>query len=111
MAGKKIFVFDSFSNINPILIGYMYIDIVRGNELVSFEFDENYLDTMMPKVQLDPDLSYCSGRQYAYGKKIFGLFADSSPNIWGRALLKKKERILADKVGKNHQSSLKVISF
>lgn len=100
MAEKKIFVFDSFSNINPILLGYMYIDIVRGNELVSFEFDENYLDTMMPKVKLDPDLSYCSGRQYAYGKKIFGLFADSSPNIWGRALLKKKERILADKVGK-----------
>lgn len=75
----------------------MYIDIIRGKESISFEFEDNYLNTMMPIAPLDPDLSYCSGRQYVYGKRIFGLFADSSPDRWGRVLLKKKERIKADK--------------
>ena len=38
----------------------MYIDIFRYNELLSFEFDEYYLDTMMPKVKLDPAFSLCT---------------------------------------------------
>lgn len=38
-----------------------------------------------------------SGRQYPTGKNIFGLFADASPDRWGRVLMNKRERILAEK--------------
>ena len=41
-----------------------------------------------------------SGRQYPSGKNIFGLFADASPDRWGRVLMNKRERILADKEGR-----------
>lgn len=41
-----------------------------------------------------------SGRQYPTGKNIFGLFADASPDRWGRVLMNKRERILAEKEGR-----------
>ena len=41
-----------------------------------------------------------SGRQYPFGKTIFGLFSDSSPDRWGRVLMNKRERILAGKEGR-----------
>lgn len=33
-------------------------------------------------------------------QKIFGLFADPSPDRWGRVLINKRERILAEKEGR-----------
>lgn len=36
---------------------------------------------------LDPELKPYSGRQYPIGKNIFGLFADASPDRWGRVLM------------------------
>ena len=41
-----------------------------------------------------------AGRQYPSGKNIFGLFADASPDRWGRVLMNKRERILAGKEGR-----------
>ena len=41
-----------------------------------------------------------SGRQYPTGKSIFGLFADASPDRWGRILMNKRERIIAEKEGR-----------
>ena len=38
-----------------------------------------------------------SGRQYPSGKNIFGIFSDASPDRWGRILMNKRERILAEK--------------
>lgn len=40
------------------------------------------------------------GRQYPTGKNIFGLFADTSPDRWGRVLMNKRERIIAQKEGR-----------
>ena len=49
---------------------------------------------------LDPELKPYSGRQYPIGKNIFGLFADASPDRWGRVLMNKRERILTEKEGR-----------
>lgn len=49
---------------------------------------------------LDPELMPYAGRQYPNGKNIFGLFADASPDRWGRVLMNKCERILAEKEGR-----------
>ena len=51
-------------------------------------------------VYLDPELMPYAGRQYPSGKSIFGLLADSSPDRWGRVLMNKRERILAEKEGR-----------
>lgn len=94
---KKIYVYDSFKSDTPVLLGLLYVDLIKGKEAYSFEYDNNYLKNNMNLNLLDPDLSVYGGRQHPSGKSIFGLFADASPDRWGRILMMKKERILAEK--------------
>ena len=94
---KTIYVYDSFSNVEPQLMGRLYVDLIRGRESYSFEYDYEWLSSANLRVSLDPELGTFSGRQYPSGKNIFGLFADSSPDRWGRVLMNKRERIKADK--------------
>lgn len=93
---KKIYVYDSFTSDIPALLGVLYVDLIKGKEAYSFEYDNNYLKSYMNLNLLDPDLSVYGGRQYPSGKSIFGLFADASPDRWGRILMMKKERITAE---------------
>ncbi len=47
---------------------------------------------------LDPDLVLYCGRQYTpLNKALFGIFADSAPDRWGRLLMDRREAILAKK--------------
>ena len=94
---KTIFVYDDFSMQNPILIGILYVNSLKGGESYSFEYDREWLKKTSLKITLDPELMPYSGRQYPFGKTIFGLFSDSSPDRWGRVLMNKRERILAGK--------------
>ena len=66
----------------------------------SFEYDKDWLRKTGLTLTLDPELMPYSGRQYPTGKNIFGLFADASPDRWGRVLMNKRERILAEKEGR-----------
>lgn len=92
---KTIYVYKNRILEKPSLIGRLYVDTVRGGESYSFEYDNLWLSNPMA-VMLDPDLNLYGGRQYPIGKDKFGLFADSSPDRWGRILMKRRERILAD---------------
>lgn len=97
---KTIFVYDDFSAGSPILMGTLYVNIIKGGEFYSFEYDKDWLKKTSLKLALDPELMPYSGRQYPAGKNIFGLFADVSPDRWGRVLMNKRERILAEKEGR-----------
>lgn len=97
---KTIFVYDDFSSGSPILMGTLYVNIIKGGESYSFEYDKDWLKKTSLKLILDPELMPYSGRQYPTGKTIFGLFADASPDRWGRVLMNKRERILAEKEGR-----------
>ena len=97
---KTIFVYDDFSAGCPILMGTLYVNIIKGGESYSFEYDKDWLKKTSLKLTLDPELMPYSGRQYPSGKNIFGLFADASPDRWGRVLMNKRERILAEKDGR-----------
>ena len=97
---KTIFVYDDFSMQNPALMGILYVNSLKGEESYSFEYDREWLKKTSLKITLDPELMPYSGRQYPFGKTIFGLFSDSSPDRWGRVLMNKRERILAGKEGR-----------
>ena len=97
---KTIYVYDDFSEESPILMGTLYVNIIKGGESYSFEYDKGWLKKTSLKLTLDPELMPYSGRQYPSGKNIFGLFADASPDRWGRVLMNKRERILAEKEGR-----------
>lgn len=92
-----VLVYDHFSNDLPILLGRLYIDVNKGIENYSFEYDEDWLKNNKFSIMLDPNLNYYEGRQFPIDKNIFGLFQDSSPDRWGRLLMTKKEKINADK--------------
>ncbi len=97
---KTIFVYDDFSSENTILMGMLYVNIIKGGESYSFEYDKEWLKKTGLKFTLDPELMPYSGRQYPSGKNIFGLFSDASPDRWGRVLMNKRERIQAEKEGR-----------
>lgn len=94
---KTILVYDDFSIDTPQLLGKLYVDMIKGGEIYSFEYDNSWLENTLLSVSLDPDLLSYGGRQYPNNNSIFGLFADASPDRWGRMLMTKRERILADK--------------
>lgn len=94
---KKIFVYDDFTSDFPILMGMLYVSVVKGKEAYSFEFDKNWLKKNGLSIVIDPYLMPYEGRQYPIGNSIFGVFSDSCPDRWGRLLMNKRERILAEK--------------
>lgn len=97
---KTIFVYDDFNTDQPRLLGSLYVNVIKGGESYSFEYDKDWLRKTGLTLTLDPELMPYSGRQYPTGKNIFGLFADASPDRWGRVLMNKRERILAEKEGR-----------
>lgn len=97
MADEKIiYVYEHFLEKEPQLLGRLYVDLIKGNESYAFEYEEEWLEYTGARFALDPGLQNYRGRQYPEGKRIFGFLADASPDRWGRLLMKKRERVLAD---------------
>ena len=94
---KTIYVYDDFSFSSPVLLGKLYAGVIKGGETYSFEFERDWLKKSRLSILLDPELQPYAGRQFPVGNNIFGLFADASPDRWGRILMNKRERILAGK--------------
>lgn len=102
MAGEEriIYVYDDFSCDEPILLGKLYIGVIKQGETYSFEYDKEWLANNKMSIFLDPEIQTFIGRQFPNGKSIFGLFADASPDRWGRVLMNKRERLLAKSEGR-----------
>ncbi len=96
---KKIYVYDDFSADSPQLLGYLYVDSIKGKESFAFEYDVAWLSEHKA-ICIDPDISPFKGRQYPSHTQIFGLFADASPDRWGRVLMTRRERIAAGREGR-----------
>ena len=81
----------------PILIGLLHSKQLRGKEVFSFAYDNDWLKSVSVQ-NLDPDLQLYSGQQYlAERKSNFGIFLDSSPDRWGRVLMDRRESAVARK--------------
>lgn len=86
----------SMAEVNKVKIcGILHCDLVRGKEVFSFEYEKNWLENSK-SISLDPALSLYRGPQYPDQKKPnFGIFLDSSPDRWGRVLMKRREALHA----------------
>jgi len=73
--------------------GVLTIQIVRGHEVFSFDFAEDWLGSRACRM-LDPDLQLYAGPQFTT-KPNFGLFLDSAPDRWGRQLMRRRESLCA----------------
>lgn len=98
---KEVFVYAHWLGLDtPFLMGTLNINITRGKEIFSFEYNDEWLQSGIAQ-DLDPDLGLYSGPQYIRDEKVnFGLFMDSSPDRWGRLLMKRREAALARNEGR-----------
>ena len=95
---RNILVYASWQDLpEPALIGTLSADLLKGKEIFAFTYAEKWLNSAYPQ-NLDPDLQLYAGRQYLKDDKPnFGIFLDSSPDRWGRVLMKRREAIMARK--------------
>lgn len=93
---KNIYVYmDWQESDSPIQMGVLHSEVLRGKEVFSFENNTDWLTYKQFRV-LDPDLAQFSGKQYLPADKSnFGMFLDSSPDRWGRMLMRRREAINA----------------
>lgn len=102
---REIFVYADWSGLpKQILMGNLRTEITKGEEVFSFEYSKTWLESGFAQ-DLDPDLKLYSGPQYlGDAKPNFGLFLDSSPDRWGRMLIKRREAIKDRKEGEKPQN-------
>jgi serine/threonine-protein kinase HipA len=93
---KDIYVYAHWSGMKePVLMGVLKAEYTRGKEIFSFSYSDSWLKSRYSQI-LDPELQFYSGSQYAKEEKQnFGVFLDSSPDRWGRILMKRREAALA----------------
>jgi serine/threonine-protein kinase HipA len=93
---KVLYVFADWEGVNgPVFAGWLTADRVRGKEVFAFEYSQDWLKSPHAAV-LDPGLGLFPGPQYpAPDHANFGVFLDSSPDRWGRVLLRRREAAMA----------------
>lgn len=94
---RKIYVFAHWQGMGEAFpMGVLHADPLKGKEIFSFEYDPKWLQSKYAHL-LDPDLQLYSGLQYLNdeNKNNFGLFLDSSPDRWGRILMRRREAALS----------------
>ena len=91
-----IFVYADWIGLErPKLMGELSIQHIKGKEVFSFSYNKEWLQNDNAQT-IDPDLQLYSGPQYLpSGKSNFGIFLDSSPDRWGRALMDRREALIA----------------
>lgn len=99
---KKICVYADWVGLKQTnLMGELTATYIRGKEVFSFEYTEDWVKSGQTQ-ELDPNLQFYTGLQYNKDDKPnFGIFLDSSPDRWGRVLMKRREAIIARKENRN----------
>jgi serine/threonine-protein kinase HipA len=88
----------------PTLMGELNSERLKGKEIFSFEYDKDWLASCYAQL-LDPELQLYTGLQHlGEDHKNFGLFLDSSPDRWGRILMRRREAAMARKEARAEQN-------
>jgi serine/threonine-protein kinase HipA len=93
---KDIYVYAHWTGMKePVFMGVLKAEFTRGKEIFSYSYSDDWLKSRYSQI-LDPELQLYSGSQYAKDEKQnFGVFLDSSPDRWGRILMKRREAAIA----------------
>jgi serine/threonine-protein kinase HipA len=87
---KEIFVHIALGDEN-ILVGKLWCHFRKGKESASFEYDKSWL-THPEKFALEPSLALTEGAFHTQvNQMVFGAIGDSSPDRWGRVLMRRSE--------------------
>lgn len=89
---RSILVYADWEGLGgPHKLGDLHVAQAPASERFSFEYDEAALANANTAVMIDPRIKGFGGRQYpGQGNSTFGVFADASPDRWGRLLMKRR---------------------
>jgi len=101
---RDIEVYADWLGLNkPTRVGFLHATPVRGKEIFSFEYDHEWLNSRYTQA-IDPALQLFEGQWHApIHQDNFGIFLDSSPDRWGRFLMKRREAQLAREENRHEQ--------
>src|SRR3978361_299917 len=96
-----IFVYADWEGLDgPMIVGTLNVVRTKGHGVLSFEYSKEWIKEGKAQ-DLDPDLQFYTGPQYlGKNKPNFGVFMDSSPDRWGKELMRRREAILARQEGR-----------
>lgn len=81
-------------------LGILYQQVSRRGETVTFEYDAAWLEDAN-RFSIEPALTLTAGTfPPQAGQSIFGSIGDSAPDTWGRRLMQRAERRLAEREGR-----------
>lgn len=81
-------------------LGVLHRQASRRGETVTFEYDETWLGDAN-RFSIEPALTLTAGAfPPQVGQPIFGSIGDSAPDTWGRCLMQRAERRLAEREGR-----------
>ena len=87
------------------LMGFLTAQRIRGKEVFFFEYTVTWVNKQNPILFLDPHLGFYKGKQYLPDEKNnFGIFLDSSPDRWGRLLMRRREAWQAKEEGRDERT-------
>ncbi|MDP2236577.1 MAG: HipA domain-containing protein [Bacteroidales bacterium] len=87
----------------PKWIGVLGAQQAKGKKAFSFEYSNEWLQTT-EQILIDPDIGWYKGQQFPSQKENFGVFFDSMPDTWGRALMKRRSALKAKEDGRPAQN-------
>ena len=93
---QTLFIYADFDWLGePLLVGELGYESLRGSDSYSFKFDNEWL-RQYGGLFLSADINNYPGLQYTQpGRDIFGCLSDALPDRWGRLLLNRREQIQA----------------
>ena len=93
---RTLFIYADFDWLGePLLVGELSYESLRGSDSYSFKFDNEWL-RQYGGLFLSADINNYPGLQYTQPcRDIFGCFSDALPDRWGRLLLNRREQIQA----------------
>ena len=84
----------------PVFVGRLWWRSRKGRESASFEYDPGWLEHA-ERFALEPALALTPGPFHtAPGRSLFGAVGDSTPDRWGRLLMRRAERRRARQEGR-----------
>lgn len=92
---REVVVYAHWKGIQqPLKVGLLRADKVRGGEHYSFSYGTAWLTSSYAQ-QIDPDLHLYSGEQHSQNDRNFRSFLDSCPDRWGRLIMQRREAVWA----------------
>ena len=106
---RDIHVFASWPPLEqPLQIGILSADTLKGKEHFSFEYDALWLQRKK-NPWLGPDIPLVRGKSYCSSNKaIFGIFSDAAPDRWGRMLMRRREKLAARRESRSERNLMEL---